>query len=391
MMRGALWMSIFFIVYCYFGYPLLIFGLAKLLRKSVKKHPITPSVSIVLSVWNEEGVVERKIKNLLSMDYPSEKIEILIGSDGSTDKTNLIINRFADKGVILVAHNQRQGKMATLNDLVTRAKNEIIIFNDARQEWKPNAIRELVANFADPKVGCVSGELMLSSDGGATAKGINLYWEYEKFIRRQESRLHSMLGATGAIYAIRKELYAALPVHVVLDDVYIPFKIIKQGYRAVFDPSARAYDQAADSPREEHRRKARTLYGNYQIFGLFPELFNPLVSPVAIQFFSHKFLRVAAPFLMIAVFFLNAAIVFIDARVPAESSLYITLFVFQIIFYGMAVIGGLARHQKYGILNALSKVCYIPYVFCLLNFSALIGFFRFAGANQGAVWEKARE
>ena len=140
---------------------------------------------------------------------------------------------------------------------------------------------------------------MFSDPDNPTAKGINLYWNYEKFLRFEESKIHSMLGATGAIYAIRRALYSPVPRQVVLDDMYIPLRIIQQGYRAVIDGAAKAYDEVASSPKEEHRRKARTLFGNYQIFGLFPGLFNPFQSPVAIQLFSHKFLRVIVPFLMI--------------------------------------------------------------------------------------------
>jgi biofilm PGA synthesis N-glycosyltransferase PgaC len=383
MMIVIFWLFLFLIIYCYFGYPVAISLVAKLRVRPVRKEAILPTVSLVISVWNEEDVIEGKIKNLLSLDYPPEKLEILIGSDNSTDKTNEIIGRSANDRLRLVESRERRGKMFMLNDLVWQAKNEIVVFTDARQSFARDAIKQLVANFADPAVGCVSGELMFSSKDGGTAKGINLYWNYEKFIRKQESQVHSMLGATGAIYAIRRELFAHIPGRVVLDDMFVPFKIIEKGFRAVFDGTAHAYDEVADSPQEEHRRKARTLYGNYQIFGLLPQMFNPFKSPIALQLFSHKFLRVVAPFLLIAIFLVNFFL--------AGQPLYKILFILQIIFYAMAVTGGLARHKKYGILRLVSKVCYVPYVFCLLNFSALVGFFRFLGAKQEVGWEKARK
>ena len=168
-----------------------------------------------------------------------------------------------------------------------------------------------------------------------------------------------------------------------MDDMFVPFKIIQKGYRAVLDTSAKAYDEVADSPREEHRRKARTLFGNYQIFWMFRGMFNPFKSPVAVQLFSHKFLRVMVPFFMIAVFFINWGLI--------GHGLYEVLFVLQAVFYIMALMGALARHQKYGILKLVSKLCYVPYVFCLLNFSALAGFFRFVGSKQEITWEKARD
>src|SRR3989338_489924 len=301
------WLLISLTLYCYFAYPLLLWMTAKLRPNPVLKGICEPSVSVVLSVWNEEDVMERKIKNLLTLDYPKEKMEIWIGSDGSTDRTNSIVEAFRDERIHLVERAARLGKMATLNELVSRARNEIIIFCDARQTFAPDAVKELVGNFADSKIGCVSGELIFQKEkkAGATAQGLNLYWNYEKLLREMESQIHSMLGATGAVYAIRRDLFEPIPSHIVLDDMFVPLKIIQKGCRAVWDETAKAYDEIADSPREEHRRKVRTLFGNYQIFGLFPDLFNPLKSPVAIQLVSHKFLRVLVPFFMIAVFILN--------------------------------------------------------------------------------------
>jgi len=383
MLTITFWTFIILIFYCYFGYPLLLSLAARISRRAVKKSAILPTVSIVISVWNEEDVIKGKLNNLLALDYPKNKMEILIGSDGSTDKTSEIIQGFSDPQIQLIDRPRRKGKMFTIDELVEKAKSEIIVFTDARQPFARNAIKELVGNFNDPKIGCVSGELIFSRDGGATAWGINVYWDYEKFIRHKESDLHSMIGATGAIYAIRKELFVPVPEHVVLDDVFIPLKIIQKGFRAIFDDSAKAYDEVADSPREEYRRKIRTLAGNYQIFQLFSELFNPFKSPVAIQLFSHKFLRVMVPFLMIAVFFLNTFLM--------SDQVYQWIWYLQIVFYIMALVGALARYQNHGILKVLSKLCSIPYVFCLLNFSALVGFFKFITSKQQGTWEKARQ
>lgn len=378
------WLLISLTLYCYFGYPLLLWLMAQLRPNPVQKGSYEPKISVVLSVWNEEDVIEGKLHNLLSLDYPREKMEILVGSDGSTDKTTQIIRDFTDPRIRLIERPQRQGKMVTINELVQAARNETIVFCDARQTFAQNAIKELVANFVDGRTGSVSGELIFrEKEGeGGTAKGVSLYWHYEKFIRKHESRLHSMLGATGAIYAIRRKLFVPIPTQVVLDDMFVPLQIIRKGYRAILDESAKAYDQAADSPREEHRRKTRTLFGNYQIFSLFPDLFNPLRSPVAIQLFSHKLLRVLIPLFLIFLFILNALL--------TAEPLYQIMLYLQIAFYGMAVTGALSRYQKHGIFSLISKICYIPYVFCLLNFSALIGTLRFLGSRQEATWEKAR-
>jgi len=380
----SFWFIFTLILYCYFFYPCILYVIARYQKLPLEKRgDFEPSVSIVLSVWNEEDVIRQKIENLLSLDYPHEKIEIIIGSDGSTDRTDAIIEEFHEKRVSLVKNTSRRGKMVTINELIKRAKSEIIVFTDARQKFDANVIKRLIGNFTDAKVGCVSGELMFSKKDDATAKGINLYWSYEKFIRRVESDIHSMLGATGAIYAIRKELYVPIPNNVILDDMFVPLKIIQKGYRAIFDSSAKAYDEVADNPREEHRRKARTLFGNYQIFWIFRSMFIPFKSPIAIQLFSHKFLRVIVPFLMIALFVINWFLI--------KGEVYRFIFILQVSFYVMAIIGGLARNQNYGILKIISKICYVPYVFCLLNLSALAGFLRFARARQGVVWDKARD
>ncbi len=383
-MKSLFGIFILLIIYCYFGYPLLLSWVAKLRSRPVLKKESFPAISIVISVCDEEDVIEAKLKNITALDYPVEKIEVLIGSDGSQDKTNDIVKNFVGDLVLFVAKPKREGKPAMLNHLVSMAKNEIIIFADARQMFDAKAVRELVANFADPAVGCVSGELIFfNNEEEGTGKGVNLYWNYEKYLRNLESRIHSMLGATGAIYAIRRKLYEPVPATIVLDDMYTPLKIIQKGYRAIFDGAAQAFDKVATKAKEEHTRKVRTLFGNYQIFCLMPNLFNPWQSPIAIQLFSHKFLRLMIPFFMIGTFILNWFLL--------EDFLFRFILLIQIIFYGMAVTGALAGIKKYGMLRPLLRVCYIPYVFCLLNFSALIGFIRFLRSNQEIAWQKARK
>lgn len=376
----------FLIFYCYFGYPILVLIFSLIFNQQVEKSSIEPSVSIIISVYNEEDFIEEKIKNLLALDYPLSKVEIIIGSDGSTDYTNEIVSRYQSSHLIFYPFNQRRGKMAVLNDLVATASHEVLVFTDARQIFECNALRELVANFSDRYVGCVSGELCFKpfGDAGATAQGINLYWNYEKFLRSCESRIHSMLGATGAIYAIRRELFTPIPENLVLDDMFVPLQIVRRGFRAVFDQRAYAYDTIANNPQEEHRRKVRTLYGNYQILLTCRSLFNPLTSPIAIQLFSHKFLRIICPFLLISLFFVNLYLSY-------QSSFYRLFLLGQVIFYGLALLGAWLKSRKQYHLKFAAKICYIPYVFCLLNFSALVGFLRFIRHQQTVTWEKARQ
>ncbi|HSV43719.1 MAG TPA: glycosyltransferase family 2 protein [Candidatus Bathyarchaeia archaeon] len=377
------WLFLFLIIYTYFGYPLVVMLWSALKPRPVAKGNGEPAVSVIISVWNEEEVIARRIQNLLEQDYPKEKMEILIGSDGSTDKTVEIIRSFSDTRVVLCDFQERRGKMAVLNDLVSRAKHEVLVFADGRQTFAPNAIRELVRNFADDTVGAASGSLVLSDGEGGTGKGVGLYWRYEKFLRRAESRIHSTAGVTGAIYAIRKALYCRIPEHIVLDDMYVPLKIVEAGRRVILDEAAVAFDKVAESSGEESRRKARTLFGNYQIFALFPGLFLPGKSPVAVQFFSHKFLRVVAPFLLIAIFLLNIAL-------ADHAVIYFWLMTGQFVFYLMAFAGAILRHETQGFKRLVRNLCYVPYVFCLLNFSAVLGFVRFLLKDQKATWEKAK-
>lgn len=380
-MRILFWVLLVLIAYCYIGYPVLLSVLAAARPKRVKKGEYFPTISIVMTVCNEERIIMRRIRNLLSLDYPSPQMEILIGSDGSTDRTNTIIQNVKDERLHFIPYRQRKGKMARINQLTSVARGEIVVFADARQVFESAALRELVSNFNDPSVGCVSGELIFSTKEGATAEGINLYWEYEKWLRQMESRLHSMIGATGAIYAIRRELFSPAPENVILDDVYIPLRIVLKGYRAVLENRALAFDSAASNPKEEFTRKARTLAGNYQLFFLLPGVFNPFASPLAIQVFSHKVLRLMIPFFLMLVFGIS---MFLNADLMFRLFLWV-----QIAFYAMAMMGALTRNSERSVLKLVSKLCYVPYVFCLLNFSALAGFWRFITATQEVMWRKA--
>jgi len=393
-MLSIFWISLILLFYGYIGYPLLLWVITRLYSRLVRKARLEAGVSVVIAVWNEADVIEGKLNNLVSLDYPTGDCEILIGSDGSADQTNEIVERFvrnyrktapehkALPAIRFFPFTERRGKMAVLNDLLEAAQQDIVVFTDARQIFAPDAIRQLVDNFSDPAVGCVSGELTFRTKDGATARGINLYWTYEKFMRRLESAIHSMLGATGAIYAIRRNLFTPLPPNAVLDDMITPLRIIARGYRAVFDGSAKAFDEVADDPKEESRRKGRTLYGNYQIFTMMPQVFNPFTSPIALQMFSHKLLRVLAPLLLVAVFVSNIYL--------ASESFYAALLILQTIFYALALTGALTRTKTSGPGRLLARICYIPYVFCLLNFSALAGLYKFLSSRQSVLWDKAR-
>ncbi len=372
-MTTLFWFSVFILIYIYIGYPALLGVGSRFFRKPVRKGAVFPTVSVLLSAYNEEKVIQRKMENLLSLDYPDEKIEILAGSDGSTDETPSILRSYAGEHVHLVIQTERKGKAKMLNALFQKAKGEILVLTDARQRIDRQAIRRLVRNFNDPKVGCASGELVLKENGNSVGKGIGLYWNYEKFIRKTESEIDSVIGATGALYAIRRSVWRPIPEETILDDLYLPMQAVSQGFRTVFDGEARVYDVTSLTPRQEYERKVRTLAGNYQSFVQFASLFNPFRSRVALQFISHKLLRILAPFFLATLLAANGFL--------WEDLFYRIFFFMQSAFYAMAAVGAFAPVKRIRFFAA-------PYVFCLLNFSALAGLVRYLSGRQHVTWQK---
>lgn len=378
-MKYIFWISVIIIFYVYIGYPLLIYLLSLFYKKPLRGKYIYPTVSILVSVYNEEKNIETKIQSLIHLDYPGERFEILIGSDGSTDRTNEILKAYQPMSpsvhkIKVYFKPERQGKPGMLNLLAKEAKGEIIVFTDARQKLEKNALKELVKHFSDTKVGSVSAALFYEGETENKAgSGVGIYWRYEKFIRKSESRMGSMLGATGALYAIKKELFPQLPKNLILDDVYIPMKIIEKGYRAIFDSKAKVYDKVFKNPGDEFLRKTRTLAGNFQLFIYLRRLFNPFKGKISWQFFSHKFLRLMVPFLLVAVFISNF---FLN-----RNYFYNIFLILQIIFYSFALFGGIIKKRN--------KIFDIPYMFCVMNSAAVVGLFRFLTQKQGVLWEKA--
>jgi poly-beta-1,6-N-acetyl-D-glucosamine synthase len=374
MLRLLFWFSITAIIYTYLGYPLVVWLMARCRRRVVRRAAITPRVSVVIACHNEARNIEARLRNLLECDYPQEQLEIILISDGSTDLTAEVARRCAPARLRIFAYERQMGKAIALNVGVELATGEVIVFADARQRFEAQAIRELVANFADPAVGAVSGELLL--DGGAgVGESVGLYWKYEKWIRKNESRFDSVIGATGAIYAIRKSLWQPLPPMTILDDVYTPMQIAMTGHRVVFEDRARAYDKAANSARREFARKVRTLTGNYQLCQLMPRLLVP-TSALLLQFYSHKLMRLAAPIFFLLLFAINVAII----TLQGAPLFYSAALAAQMIFYACVAAGAilLKRQRKVRLLN-------FAYVFSVMNAAALVGLIYFIVGKRD-VW-----
>lgn len=330
-MELIFWSSFVLVVYVYFGYPALLALVRRMAAQPVRKAYIEPAVTLVIAAHNEREHIEKKLRNCLDMDYLKRKLQIIVSLDGPTDGTEFIVWKYASKGVELVHTKDHRGKAYALNNALRHATGEIVVFADVRQTFDRSAIRELVANFADKSVGAVSGELLLMDDSKEEARtGVGLYWRYEKAIRSMESEIHSILGATGAIYAIRRELYRELPDDTLLDDMLIPLRIVFDGKRAVFDPAAKAYDVVACCPMAEYGRKVRTLAGNYQLLARLPQLLAPWRNPLFIQFLSHKIGRLLVPHALLAMLVSN--IFMLDG-------IYAVLFSLQTAWYLLAGAG----------------------------------------------------
>jgi biofilm PGA synthesis N-glycosyltransferase PgaC len=285
-----------FVLYTLFGYPLLVALLARLRPRPVAKEFLPRTVTVLLPVWNGEEYLAAKLDSLLGLDYPPELLDILVLSDGSTDGTAAIAHRYAARGVSLL-ELPRGGKAAALNAGLAEATGEILFLTDVRQELEPDSLQLLLASFADPAVGVVSGELIIRDGETREEQSSGLYWKYEKWLRKRLALIDSVLGATGCIYAMRRALAKPLPVGCLLDDMYLPLQVFRQGYRVVFEERARAYDEPAPM-NSEFRRKVRTLAGNYQLIGYLPWLITP-GNRMLLHYLSHKVARLLLPFALL--------------------------------------------------------------------------------------------
>jgi poly-beta-1,6-N-acetyl-D-glucosamine synthase len=365
-MRTLFWISAAIVLYVYAGYPLLLAAWARFVQRRPRKAQVIttwPSISIVVAARNEGRRLSGRIRNLLDIPYPGLR-EVIVVSDGSTDHTAAVVRSFG-RAVRLIELPDG-GKPVALNAGVAAAQGEILVFADARQRFSCDALLHLVANFADPQVGGVTGELVLdteprvgpeqsaSTDGPVRARpqpdvspapvestvgeGVGLYWRYEKWLRRNESQVWSVLGATGAIYAMRRSLWQPLPADTLLDDVLAPMRAVLAGSRIVFEERARAFDRAAVDATAESRRKVRTLAGNYQILAQEPRLLFPLANPVWIQYVSHKIGRLLIPWALAVLFIANALLMF-------DGWGYAAAFAVQAGFYALAGYGGWAEYR----------------------------------------------
>jgi cellulose synthase/poly-beta-1,6-N-acetylglucosamine synthase-like glycosyltransferase len=293
------WTALGVVAFAYAGYPAVMACLAWVRPRAVQRHDQTPGMEVLLVVHDGASQLPAKLANLLSLDYPEEKLRINVVCDGCSDASESIARSVSSDRIRVFAFAERRGKAACLGSVLPLLEADLVLFNDVRQRIDPGAAKALAAALADPGVGAASGELVLETSN-AYGQGVDLYWRYEKLIRKLESASGSLVGATGAIYAARREALPPVPAGVVLDDMWIPLGIAAAGYRVVFVPEALAYDHATPKHADEERRKRRTLAGNYQLLHRWPQLAIPGAHPLALRLWGHKWLRLFVPGCLLA-------------------------------------------------------------------------------------------
>jgi cellulose synthase/poly-beta-1,6-N-acetylglucosamine synthase-like glycosyltransferase len=370
----AFWFAAFLMLYTYAGYPFWIYLRSRLQSRPLRQGPILPTVSIILAVHNGAALLRQKVAHLLSLDYPQDRMEIEIVSDGSTDGTDDILKEFQDPRIKCFRCSEHSGKAAALNMGMQHATGEILLFLDIRPWIERHALQLLISNFEDPRVGCVTGELVLRDDrhdAGAQAVG-GLYWRYEQWIRNCEAKVDSPLGVYGGFYAIRRKLASALPEGTILDDMLQPLGVIRQGYRSVLDLRARVYDIWPKNLRGEFHRKVRTLAGNFQLLQLAPWLLSGQ-NRLRFELISHKLMRLLVPALL-------AILLASSALLANHSLLYMGALASQIVFYILAALGS-ARN-----IPVLTRLAGPASAFCMLNAAVVVGFYKFL-FTRGPLWK----
>ncbi len=377
-MEIIFWLSVGLLFHTYFFYPLSL-PILRIFFSNRRRtgDPGKYKVSIIIAAYNEEKIIEEKIKNCFDIDFPRDKLEILVGSDASTDATHAIVNKYKDE-VRLVICTPRGGKAAVLNHLVPKATGDILVFCDANTMLLKNALQKLLMHFEDDSVGCVCGRLILH-DAGTSALGIgeSIYWNLESEIKKMEGQLGVVIGANGGIYAIRKELFKQIPVtKTTMDDFFVTTQVLETGNAAIYEPQAIGSEETSAQTFGEFHRKVRISQANFNQIKNYLPLLNPRFGLVAYSFFSHKLLRWTAPLFMLACFFSNAILL-------GAGSIYLLAFAMQGLLYGLAGIGAMQNGK-----GKKSKIFLIPFYFVSMNVALLMGMLKAWTGTSGGMWNR---
>ncbi|MFZ0389930.1 MAG: glycosyltransferase family 2 protein [Calditrichia bacterium] len=376
MLQFLFFLSIGILVYVYFLYPFLIWFISLIHSREIKPDgSYLPSISLIIAAYNEENVIEEKIRNSLNLNYPKEKLEIIIVSDGSEDATNHLVKKYRDKGVILFEKSPRGGKTRALIYSIPKSRNNIVILSDANTMYHPNSIRELVRYMKDKRVGAVTGDVKIINESNEFGRQENLYYLYERFIQLCESKIGSIIGVDGAMYALRKEAYLEPSPDIVLDDFVISMNAIRKGYRVIYNPRALAWENATPSVKQEIRRRKRITAGAIQ--GIIQNEGIPGSTQIVewLMYISHKLLRWFTSFFMLVILLSNFLLL--------GSPLWNLFFLLQIAFYLLVMLGWILAQR------ALPAFLKIPFYFFMVNYAALIGIFKGLFGMQKVTWAKA--
>jgi len=382
-MEWLFWILLLTVVYVYAGYPLALGAVGYFIgdRRTGASFADDdlPPVTLLISAFNEAGVIERKLSNALESDYPPDLLDIVLISDASDDGTDEIVRRFRDKGIRLLRMPERGGKTLGLNAGVAAASGEIVVFSDANAMYHPAAIRRLVDNFAVADVGAVVGESTYQDSVHESARSEGLYWDYEVLVKKLEGRFGSVVGGDGAIYAVRRDLYRDMRADA-LSDFVNPLQVIRQGFRCVYEPNAVCVEDAGDSFEKEYRRKVRIVNRAWRALMSMADMLNPLRYGVfSLKLLSHKLLRWLVPFLLTILLLLNVVLIH-------EGTVYRVTLGLQAACYALALVGYLLRDRER--MHWLIKV---PYYFVLVNVAAAQGIIESFFGRKYTMWSTARQ
>ena len=391
------WLLLFIVFYSYFGYGILLFFLVKIKRlfsKSTDSIPKIsfqqdlPEVTFMVAAFNEEDWIEDKIRNSLELDYPKSKIRFFFVTDGSNDATTELIRSFSAKnpkiteGVSIEVFHQpeRRGKIAAVERVMPFVKTPIVVFTDANTDLNPEAIKNIVRHYADPTVGAVAGEKRVRMSGEASGAGEGIYWKYESLLKKWDSELYSVVGAAGELFSLRTALYLPVEKDTLIEDFVMTLRIAQKGNRVIYEPEAYAVEGHSENVKEELKRKIRISAGGLQAIWRLRDLLNPFkYGTLSFQYISHRVLRwTLAPAALPIIFILNILI-------AKESTFYTYILWCQIFFYAAAVLGWIFEQNKVKV-----KAFYVPYYFCMMNYSVYRGLIRLIKGSQSVVWDKAK-
>ncbi len=372
------WLSAAALFYTYAGYPLLLALISAVRPRRVRRGDFKATVSVIITAYNEERDLAAKLENTLALDYPSELLEIIVASDCSSDRTDDIVKEFAARGVRLHRQPQRLGKTAAQNAAVAQARGEVILFSDATSLYQPDAVRALLPSFADPAVGCVAGRLIYVDPAESRiGRGARSYWSYETFLKKHESRVCSLIGASGCLYAVRKSAYVPL-YHEACSDFIIATKMVEQGLRAIYEPNAVCTELTNRRSDNELKMRVRIIAQTFTDLWRHAAMLNPFRSGFyAIQLFSHKVMRYLVPFFLMAIFIASATL--------TGSMFYRLLFTAQLACYACAALAWLLD-----LVGIRSRLLAFPQYFVLANVASLIAMYKFCRGERYASWEPIR-